>query len=259
MILISFASVTGEVAQSVGAYNRVMVISSQGFAQPVPIARLAEVATLPGVDKVSPFSWYGGKFRERVMPFAQFGVDPDTFFSIYDELELPPSELKAWQADRAGCVIGKKLAKDWNLKVGDELPLKDGVYPFNLILRVRGIFDGPPNRDLRACYFNWYYLEEGLKQVAPAMAGNAGTIVVHCKDAGQMAAIARKIDESTANSDTPTKTQTEEAFGQMFAEMSGDFQWIIVAIGLAVGVSLLSSRPTRWRWPSASGPPRSPS
>ena len=42
-----------------------------------------------------------------------------------------------------------------------------------------------------------------------------------------------------SSSDSPTKTQTEEAFGQMFAEMAGDFRWIIIAIGLAVGVSLL--------------------
>ncbi len=54
-----------------------------------------------------------------------------------------------------------------------------------------------------------------------------------------MASLCRKIDEAYANSDSPTKTQTEEAFGQMFAEMAGDFQWIIVFIGLAVGISLL--------------------
>ena len=54
-----------------------------------------------------------------------------------------------------------------------------------------------------------------------------------------MAALGKKIDESSGNSDSPTRTQTEEAFGQMFAEMAGDFKWIIVFIGLAVGVSLL--------------------
>jgi putative ABC transport system permease protein len=54
-----------------------------------------------------------------------------------------------------------------------------------------------------------------------------------------MVPLCGKVDEAYANSDSPTKTQTEEAFGQMFAEMAGDFQWIIVFIGLAVGISLL--------------------
>lgn len=239
MILISLSTVGGEVARSARGKNRIIVMSSQGFAQPVPYARVAEIAALPGVDGVTPFSWYGGKYNEEVMPFAQFGVDPEKFFTIYDELSLPAAELKGWQADRAGCVVGRKLAIDRKLKVGDLLPLKDGVYPFNLGLTVRGIYDGPPNRDLRACYFNWLYLDEGLKEIRSGAAGNAGTIFVRCKDQDKMKSLSARIDENYSNSDTATKTQTEEAFSNMFAEMAGDFRWIIIAIGLAVGVSLL--------------------
>ncbi len=136
-------------------------------------------------------------------------------------------------------MIGRKLAEERKIKLGDPFPLKDGVWPFNLTLTVRGIYDGPSNRDLRACYFNWAYLDEGLKNLGKGGVGNAGTIFIRCKDQSQMAGLIRKIDETYSNSDAPTKTQTEEAFGQMFAEMAGDFRWIIVAIGLAVGVSLL--------------------
>ena len=41
-----------------------------------------------------------------------------------DELTIPADQLKAFQADKTGCVIGKKLAEDRGLKVGDPLPLK---------------------------------------------------------------------------------------------------------------------------------------
>jgi len=239
MMLVSFTTVSAEVSRSARGFHRIVVMSSQGFAQPVPYARVAEVSALPGVDAATPFSWYGGKYQEKVMPFAQFGVDPAVFFRINDELTIPADQLKAWQADKAGCIVGRKLAQDWKVQVGDPLPLKDGVYPFNMNLTVRGIYDGPPNRDLRACYFHWAYLDDGLKASGGAGSGNAGTIFLRCKEEGQMVALSRKIDEGYANSDAPTKTQTEEAFGQMFAEMAGDLRWIIVAIGLAVGVSLL--------------------
>ena len=240
MVLISFSTINGEVTRSARGYNRIVVMSSQGFAQPVAYARVAEIAAIPGVAELSPFSWYGGKYNEEVMPFAQFGVDSEQFFKIFDELTIPQDQLKDWQEDRAGCVIGRKLAQDRNVKVGDRFPLKDGVLPFNLEMTVRGIFDGPSNRDLRACYFHWAYLDEGLKAKGlQAASGNAGVVFVRCKQQDQMASISRKIDESYSNSDSPTRTQSEEAFGQMFAEMAGDFQWIIVAIGLAVGVSLL--------------------
>ena len=239
MVLISFETINGEMSQSVRGFNRIIVMSSQGFGLPVPFARVAEIQAMPGVEAVSPFSWFGGKYNEEVMPFAQFGVDPSVFFKIYDEFTIPAEQVRDWSEDKASCVIGRKLADERKIKIGDPFPLKDGAYPFNLNLTVRGIYDGPSNRDLRACYFNWYYFDEGLKKISVGSSGNAGVIIVRCKDEGQMAGLVRKIDEGYDNSDSPTRTQSEEAFGQMFAEMAGDFKWIIVAIGLAVGTSLL--------------------
>jgi putative ABC transport system permease protein len=239
MLLVSFSTINSEATAASRGSKRIVVMSSQGFTQPVPIARVAEFVATPGVVAATPFSWYGGKYNEEVMPFAQFGVDPSTFFTIYNEFVIPSGQIKDWQEDRAGCVIGRKTAVERKVKLGDPFPLKGDVYPFDLNLTVRGIFDGPGNSDLRACYFRWDFLEEGLKKLDSKAAGNAGIVVLKCKDESQMPAICRKIDEAAINSDTPTRTQSEEAFGQMFAEMIGDFKWIIIFIGLAVGISLL--------------------
>jgi len=173
------------------------------------------------------------------MPFAQFGVDPATIFTVYDELKVPPDQLKAFQEDRAGCVVGRKLAEDRGWKVGDPLPLKGDIYPFDLNLTIRAIYDGPVNRDRRMCMFHWEYLDEGLKRDAKGQgSGNAGIVVVKCKSGDAMTSLARKIDAQFQNSDTPTRTQTEEAFGKMFAEMMGDLRGMIRNIGMAVIFSL---------------------
>lgn len=240
MILISFFAINGEVSESVRIYNRIVVMNSRGFSGMVPISMVAKLAARPGVIAVTPFSWYGGKYGEETMPFAQFGVDPDTIFKIYDEMTLPAAELKAFRDDKAGCVIGTKLAEDRGLKLGDPLPLKGDLYPFDLTLTVRGIYDAPPNRDRRMCMFHWSYLDEGLKRdFQGQMSGNAGIIVVKCKSADMMASLCKQIDDDTLNTDTPTHTQTEEAFGKMFGEMMRDLQWLIAAIGMAVVVSLI--------------------
>jgi putative ABC transport system permease protein len=131
------------------------------------------------------------------------------------------------------------LAEDRGLKVGDRLPLEDGVYPYNLDLTIRGIYDGPANRDRRMCVYHWEYLDEGLKRDAKGQgAGNAGIIVIKCQNGDVMTSLSRKIDAQYLNSDTPTRTQTEEAFGKMFAEMMGDLQGMMRNIGLAVVFSL---------------------
>ena len=63
--------------------------------------------------------------------------------------------------------------------------------------------------------------------------------MVKCEDASVMAGLSRKIDQEYRNTDTPTRTQTEEAFVKGFGEMMRDFQKLISAIGLAVVVSLV--------------------
>ena len=144
MVLISFQTINGDMMQSVRGFHRIIVMSAQGFGQPVPYARVNEIKGMPGVDAVSPFSWYGGKYNEEVMPFAQFGVDPSQFFKIFDELSLSGDQAKDWADDKAGCVIGRKLAVERNVKLGDPFPLKDGAYPFNLNMTVRGSTTGHP-------------------------------------------------------------------------------------------------------------------
>ena len=71
------------------------------------------------------------------------------------------------------------------------------------------------------------------------ISGNAGMIFAKCKNAGAMASVCKAIDDLYRNSDFPTRTQTEEAFGKMFEEMLGDLRGMIRAIGLAVVFSLL--------------------
>ncbi len=239
MLLVSFLSINDEVMKSIRTYNRIVTMSSNGFSGEVPIARVAEVAAIDGVIAATPFSWYGGKYHNETMPFAQFGVDADTIFLIYDELTIPPDQLKAFREDLAGCVIGRKLAEDRGLKVGDPMPLTADIYPFDLDLTIRGIYDGPTNRDRRMCMFHWKYLDEGLKRSTASQGGNAGMIVAKCRNGDIMTRLSRRIDAMYVNSDKPARTQTEEAFGKMFSEMLGDLKGMLRNIGLAVIFSLL--------------------
>ena len=124
MILLSFFAISDEANSSTRIYNRIASLNANGFAGMLPIARVKEIAQLDGVVAVTPFSWIGGKYQDEIMPFAQFGVDPDTVFTVMDELTIPADQLKAFQENKDGCVIGRKLAEDKKLKVGSKLPLE---------------------------------------------------------------------------------------------------------------------------------------
>lgn len=252
MILLSFFQMMGEEAVASRIYNRIISMNANGFAGMMPIARVRQISAMDGVVAATPFQWYGGKYHDEVMPFAQFAVDADVVFDILDEFTVPADQLADFKANRKGAVIGRKLAQARNIKVGDSLPLKGDIFPADLDLVVSGIYDGPSNRDLRMCMFHFDYLDEALKQMtmtsgaggslsteASRRSGNAGAIFIKCQSADIMADLCRRIDDEYRSTEFPTRTQTEEAFGQMFQDMLGDLKNTVYWIGAAVVVSLL--------------------
>lgn len=249
MILTSFFAAMQEANSATKEFNRIIVMNANGFAGQVPIARVRQVEAMEGVVAATPFSWYGGKYQNQRVLFAQFGVDADKVFQTLDEYKLPDDQLAAFKADKAGAVIGPKLAREYKLKVGDPMPLQGDIYPVDLKLNIRGIYESPRNTDQRMVLFHHSYLDDQLRQMGSsgggsattpsAGAGNAGIVFVKCNSAAATASLCKKIDDEYRSTDFPTRTQTEEAFGQMFSEMMGGLKDTVFWIGCAVVVSLL--------------------
>jgi putative ABC transport system permease protein len=217
-------------------YNRIVVMNRQGFAGLLPIAYVDRVRRMEGVKAAVPYSWYGGIYKDETMPFAQFATDPQFVMQVWDEYTIDADQLRRWQSDRRGCVVDRRLAARKGWKIGDRIPLRGTVYPYDLDLVLCGTFDSPTNTD--SLWFHWEYLEEGLKQMAFAETGNAGTIFAKVESSQAVASVCQAIDDRFRSSNNPTRTQTEAAFAQMFADMMGNVQAYIRNIGLAVVFSL---------------------
>src|SRR5205809_8035530 len=66
--------------ESEAASLRVIVRNKLSLAQPLPAKQLPILEKIPGIVAVSPFSFFGGNFREEtVTSFAQFAVNPVSF------------------------------------------------------------------------------------------------------------------------------------------------------------------------------------
>jgi putative ABC transport system permease protein len=252
MILLAFFANNNEAAEASRVYNRIVTMNANGFAGMVPISFVNEISRMDGVIAATPYAWYGGKYHEEVMPFSQFAVDAETVLTVMNELAVPPDQYKAFKENKDGCLIGRRLANDRGLKVGDPLPLKGDYFPVDMNLTVRGIYTAPSRTDQRMCLFHFDYFDEALKRVtmtstsggslatdSARRSGNAGVIFVKCKNADIMPTLGKKIDDLYRNSDFPTRTQTEEAFFKLFSEMLGDLKNAIYGVGLAVVFSLL--------------------
>ena len=235
-VLHGYMAMQSEWGKEAKLNNRIVVMNIQGFSGDVPIANVDKVRRIEGVKAAVPYSWYGGSYESKQMPFAQFGTDPQEAFNVWPELEITAEQLEAWQKDRQGCVADRKLADKFGWKIGDRIPIEGTFYPFDLDLTLRGVFDAPKYTD--SIWFHWEYLDEGLKQQNAFGTGNAGTIFAKTESADAIPGIIQAIDRKFASSQTPTRTQTEAAFAQMFADMLGNIQAYIRIIGLAVVFSL---------------------
>ena len=117
--------------------------------------------------------------------------------------------------------------------------LKGDIYPVNLELTVDGIYIGPATSDKEMLWYHYTYLDELLKQARSQMAGNAGTMFVKAQTPEACPSLMRRIDARFANSESPVRAMTEQAFRQMFTEMLGNVRAYIRNVAMTVVVSLI--------------------
>jgi putative ABC transport system permease protein len=202
---------------------------------PMPSYYREKIRALPGVEHVVPGNWFGGKYKDDTSGnfFAQFGTDPQEFFTVYSEWKIPPDQIEAWQHDQAGAVVDSELAKKYGWKVGQKIIIVGQIFPVNLELNIRGIFTAP--QPTQAIYFNQKYVEEAV----PYMKGQQGFYTIVAKSADDVPKVAQEVDSTFRNSPQPTKTETEKAFQLSFLAMLGNVKAFILSICGAVVFAIL--------------------
>lgn len=236
-ILTGYLAMQDQWGNDAQKYNRIVVMNIQGFAGAIPMNYVDRVRGMEGIDSAVPFSWFGGMYKDQQMAFAQFGTDPKEVFNVWSEYKLDPDQLKEFQTNRQACVADRKLADRMKWKLGERIPLKGTFFDVDLDLKLVGLFDCPTTND--SLWFDIEYLHESLKaKKYDRQSGNAGTVFAKVKNSSDLASFCKAIDDRFANSEDPTRTQTEAAFAQMFTDMLGNIRLFVMVIGLVVVFAL---------------------
>lgn len=208
--------------------TRLVTRNAISLVFPLPIKYQEQIRKVSGVTSISHANWFGGVYITEKNFFPQFAVNPATYFELYPEYLIPPQELKAFMADRKGCVIGRKLADTYHFKIGDVVPLRGTIFPGSWNLTVRAIYDGAETRtDTSQLFFHWSYLNETMKKLSNRRTDSVGVYVIGIADADRAAEISTTVDTLFRNSLAETLTETEEAFQLGFVSMT---EAIVVAI-----------------------------
>ena len=199
------------------AANRLITRHAVSFVFPLPLAYRDRIAQVPGVNKVTFASWFSGVYIDKNQFFARLAVDSETFFDVYSEFLIDKEQFDAFKRERNAAIIGSDIAKRYNLKIGDIMPIEGDVFPGQWEFVVRGIYEPrDQTTDPTTMMFHYKYLEERVRQEMPQRSGEIGWYIVRIDDPDNSARISQEIDKLFANSRAETKTETERAFQQSF-------------------------------------------
>lgn len=225
----------------VAGADRLVTIHKVSLIQPLPITYLQKIKGVKGIEAVSYANWFGGIYQDPKNFFGQMAVDPETFLDLYPEYLLPEDQKKEWLANRSGAIIGRQLANRFGFKVGDKIPIQATIFrkPDGSSLwefTVAGIYDGAKEgTDTSSMYFRYDYLNEGMG----GRLGFVGWYILRVDDPAQADVVSGRVDALFENSPAETKTQTEKAFAQSFADQVGNVGAIVRAVLVAVFFTML--------------------
>ena len=217
------------------AARRLIVRDRVSLAFLLPAYYRDKIRSVKGVNAVVPLTWYGGRYIDDRPEhfFAQVGTDPDEYLKVASDKITPPDQVKAWQQDRAGALVDVTLAQKYGWKIGDHIHLQGNIFPANLDLTLRAIYQRDPPQN--ALYFNAKYLEESV----PWFKGQAGWYAAQIDSADNVARAAREIDEMFRNSPLQTKSESEKAFQLGFVASLGNVKAFILSICGAVVFAIM--------------------
>lgn len=206
---------------------------------PMPGYYLQRIQKTPGVKDATPMQWFQGVYKDERDPnnfFARFGVDARKLFVIHSETQLPEDQKQAFIADRRGCIIGKKTAAKHGLNVGGRITIKGDIYPMDLELNIRGIYESEMGSD--SLFFHWDYVKENTDLPADYRDMYSSiSILVESPEA--VPSVIAAIDDQFRNSTVQTRTETERAFALSFLNMMGNIKAILLSVCAAVTFTIL--------------------
>ena len=218
--------------------DRLITTHKTSIIQSLPRAYLDRIRGFGEVRGAASLSWFGGYYQDARQQLPVFVVD-ENYFDLYPEIRLVRSEFEDWQTDRAAAMVGASTAQQFGWKVGDVVPLKSNIFQrrdghAEWTVRIAGIYrrdEGPQNAILLHYDF--------LNQSRTFGKDTIGWIIIRLRHVAAGQALAHEIDAQFENSPEETRTASEKAVAQGFANQLGDIGAIIRFVVSAVFFAML--------------------
>ena len=214
------------------ADNRLVVVHKTNFTVSLPYAYVNKTKSIKGVKDVTHTNWFGGYYQEPANQIVTMAVDPETYFKVYNELVIDPIQKQRWLKNQTGILVGERMAKTYNWKVGDSIPISSNIYSHKggghtWEFMVDGIFSAKEKQtDTGYLIFHYKY----FKETQTFGGTSVGWLILTTESSDLNEQVSKAIDAEFANSSAETETSTEKAFNKAFIEQIGNIGLIIFGV-----------------------------
>ena len=215
--------------------DRLVVRNAISLTFPLPEAYEQRLRTIDNVVSVTPQNWFQGVYKDQRPEnfFPRFTIDPATFRSVFYDLEWKEEEWEAFAAQRTAFAAGRELTEIQGWSLGDVITIKGDIYPIDVELQLRAIYDFDEPGQERQIFFHRRYVEEAMGNP-----GQNGTYWLLLDNPEAAPAVIASAEAMFENSDNQVRAETAEAFAASFTEMLGNISFFFSMIGLAIVISI---------------------
>ncbi len=224
--------------------NRLITNHRVSLTNTMPINYAQKISAADGVISVTYATWFGGYYQDERNQLTVFAVEPQKYIRIFEELIFRPDEARAFVENRNSAAVGRAMATAQGWKLGDQVQMRSNIWRTKedtnvWQFEIAAIFDGKDaTTETNLFLINHSYFDES-RSYGNYTAGWFSVKVEPSSEARQLT-IARSIDALFANSDSETKTVTEQAFLDSFARQYADIGLVLKSVMVLVVATLVT-------------------
>jgi putative ABC transport system permease protein len=194
------------------AHNDRLYTNARFSNNGMPVGLAQEIAKLPGVTQVAYESYIAGYHQDPKNPAFVALLNSDVR-KLMPDWPLTPQQWDKIEQNRDGIVISRIQAQQWKLKPGDTFTIVAPLFPKadgsrTWTFQVLDVADDIAYMSSGYMMGNFDYLDKARPISAQ---GRANQIFVQASDPQRSTDVALLIDNTYANSATPTQSITEKA------------------------------------------------
>jgi len=232
---------SGQRPQSQAATLRMTTLNKVAPYSPMPVAYAERIASVPGVKAVTYLSAFAGFYQKQSNFVLMFAVPSASLLQVYPDLTVQPEQLKTWLTDRTGVLVTPALAKQYDWRVGDHVPIGSSIqrkdHSTTWDVTIDGVINtrGGAQFSSQKLFMHYQYLDEARV----SNQGSVDTFVELVSSPSQTAEVSHAIDHLFTNASPQTATTASNALLQNAYAAAGNVGAILTTVAVLVFLSML--------------------